>query len=107
MTTIELSGGRKIKVGMLFEHPEDEILDMADEVEAGVSDVDMGLDTSAFAHVCVFTAEGLVESSVVMTRERLTRFIYEARAVVKSMDRAARLADETWGSYRAARKGNE
>lgn len=100
--------GRKIKVGIIFECPDEEFVRMAGSPEVAAAaaaegmsvDEATGMSALAFAQLTVFRRGGHVESSTILTKDELIRHIYEARAVLKSMDRAAELADREWAGYR-------
>ena len=108
---LKLSNGRKVKVGIVFECPEDEFIELAQDPDVKVAvaeehgeqaDIDkaMGLQVSSFAQLTIVRRGGFTEASVFMTKGELIKHIYEARAVLRSMDEAARLADREWAGYR-------
>lgn len=103
-----LVNGRKIKVGVVFECPDAEYVKIADSPEVAAAAAEEGMDVDQitgmavmpFAQLTVFRRGGHVESSTLLTKDELIRHIYEARAILKSMDKAAELADEHWAGYR-------
>ena len=112
---LELSGGRKVKVGMVFECPDDEFISLASNPEAraelaegfktkdldtAIVDREMGLNVTPIAQLTITCVDGKCESSVFMTKEQLVRLAYECRAVVQTMNDAAKLADSQWAEYR-------
>ena len=115
MSRLVLSNGRRLKVGLVFEHPDDDniALTASPEARAAVAegmlkgemtpeamDLEMGMAVTAMAQLTITTKAGVAETSVYMTKGELIRHAYECRAIIKSMDRAAQMADGEWKGYR-------
>lgn len=115
LVSLELSGNRTLRVGMVFVCPDDETLILSGaeakiqvaerlktrDVDDGILDLEMGLKVMPFAQVTVSTADGAAEASVYMTKDDLRRHVVEARAILRTMDAAAELADAEWVRYRS------
>jgi hypothetical protein len=111
----DISAGRRVKVGVVFECPDDEYVSLASDPDAKVGlaeelkttaiddavvDREMGLSVTPIAQLTVTRLDGQCESAVFMTKEQLVRLAYECRAVVQTMNEAAKLADRHWAEYR-------
>ena len=98
--------GRTVTVGMNFVSPDDDALAFQFDNQA---EADEALKVTAFGQLTVTRRGGHVEAVVYMTKDELRRHVFEARAVLKSMDEAARLADREWARYREGvrRKQND
>lgn len=115
MSALELSHNRKIKMAMTFENPDDEFVAMTaspeamaavaeglmkHEVTPEVLDRETGMQLTPMAQMTVLREDGVVETSVFMTKRDLIQHVYECRSILKTMDRAAKLADEEMRVYR-------
>lgn len=100
--------GRRVKIGIVFESPEDDMLTI-DFEEGSQAEFDKACMVTAFAQMTVTRRGGHAEAVVTMSKDELRRHIYESRAVLKSMDAAAKLADREWARYRVGvrRKQND
>lgn len=91
--------GRRIKVGIVFESPEDDMLSVTFE-EGDQAEFDKACKVTPFVQLTVTRRGGHAEAVVTMSKDELRRHVYESRAVLKSMDAAAELADREWARYR-------
>ena len=120
MTSLSLGGGRRVKVSMTFEAVDDEIVSMAmdpevriqlardlrtRDVDDEVVDREMGIKVTPLAQITVTREDGAVETSVFMTKDELKHHIFEARAILHTLDPAADLADGVWAKYRRGLSG--
>lgn len=112
---LSLSNGRLLDVGMSFICPDDEHIAltaspeaqaavveglMTHEVTGDVIDRETGMNVTSVAKMTVSNRAGIPESTLYMSKIELIRHIYECRAILKSMDRAADLVDDEWKGYR-------
>ena len=112
---LSLSNNRPIDVGLSFVCPEDDIIAMTagPEVQAALAeslqtrevtndtvDRETGMKVMPLAKITVTTRAGVPESVLFMNKQELIRHAYACRAIIKSMDRAAELADGEWREYR-------
>jgi hypothetical protein len=102
-------------MAMTFESPDDEFVAMTASPEAmaavaeglmkheitpEVLDRETGMELTPMAQMTVLREDGAVEASVFMSKRDLIQHIYECRSILKTMDRAAKLADEEMRVYR-------
>lgn len=123
VTWLTLTPGFKIKVGVSFEHPDDESVKMtADpetlavaaqglmthEITPELLDQEMGLKCEPMATLTVLAKHSMADSRpLFMTKDELRRHIYECTAVLKSMDSFAGKVDEHMIQYRKKMREKE
>lgn len=116
MAWLTMSPGRKVKVGLSFEHPDDQFVEMAANPETraqiaqGLSSADvtddimdkqMGIESTPLAQMSIITKHAIGHDTVVfMTKDELRRHAYECMAMVKAMDKFSSLVDDTMSEYR-------
>lgn len=125
MSWLTLSPGRKVKVGVTFEHPDDEQVAMAGSDEAlavaaqavgsrdhEALDREMGMRSVAMAQVTVMSRQssddacvGVDDMVLFMTKDELRRHVCECKAVLRSMDGFEQSADTVMAGYRRKVQG--